>query len=653
MNHHVSRLAAILLAVVAYAASRPSKLDDTELAALASRWSFERIPLPQPADPARLKTVRSVHPSLERISAWVSSVGAAATLADLDGDGLPNDLVHVDPRTDEVTVGPVPGLADSQRYKPFILDTTPWSQNGYSAATIAPMGTLVGDFNEDGLTDILLYFWGRTPLIYWRQAKSAAESTAPEPRGMELSNTSFTVTELSSTGERWYSDTATQGDFDGDGHVDVVIGNYFQDGARVLDAHAEGIQVMHQGKAKALNGGYKHFFLWKPADASEQRKLGGFEEVKNFLSDELVRGWTVAIGAADLDGDLLPELYIANDFGPDRLLHNRSKPGQLHFVSLEGHRDFTTPKSCVLGHDSFKGMGVDFGDLNGDGRLDIFVSNIATRFGLTESHFVWMSSGEIGSMLEGIAPYSNQSERLGLSRSGFGWDARFADFDNDGVLELVQACGFMKGQINRWPELQALGTSNNQIVHNPRFWPNFRPGADVSGKDANAFFVRSADGRYRNIANRLGLGDPMLSRGIALADVDGDGRVDFVCANQWGPSYFFKNTSSQKNAFLELRLLRGRGSPAIGAVASIQTADGRRPIAQIDGGSGHSGRRSHEIHFGLGTVDPAKPVSVDLRWRDTTGAIKHRQISLPPGRRTLNLDDVDRLALAPTAKPLR
>ena len=110
------------------------------------------------------------------------------------------------------------------------------------------------------------------------------------------------------------------------------------------------------------------------------------------------------MGAADLDGDLLPEIYIANDFGPDRLLHNRSTPGNLKFALLEGGRDFTTPKSCVLGHDSFKGMGVDFGDVNGDGILDIYVSNIATKFGLTESHFLWLSTGELGKMKEGIAP---------------------------------------------------------------------------------------------------------------------------------------------------------------------------------------------------------------------------------------------------------
>jgi hypothetical protein len=67
-------------------------------------------------------------------------------------------------------------------------------------------------------------------------------------------------------------------------------------------------------------------------------------KVNDVLSDEVSGGWTLAMGAADLDGDLLPELYLANDFGPDRLLHNRSTTGHLRFAVLEGRRDFTTPK---------------------------------------------------------------------------------------------------------------------------------------------------------------------------------------------------------------------------------------------------------------------------------------------------------------------
>jgi len=630
MKKRLSCFAAIILVAVSYSIARLPTLSPSETSALAGRFSFKKFPLPEIPGRPPYKFVRQVHPSLERISAWISSLGAAATLADLDGDGLPNDLVHVDPRTDLVTVVPVPGT--SGRYEPFALDTTFWGRNSYDLPAIAPMGTVAGDFNEDGQMDLLVYFWGRTPVLYLRQSNGAA--------GNQLSPRSFVSAELTGSGERWYSNCALQADLDGDGHLDLIVGGYFQDNARVLDARAGGTVVMHEGKSKALNGGRKHVFLWQ-SGAGGAAPAVRYHEVENVFSEEVSRGWTLAIGAADLDGDLLPELYLANDFGPDRLLHNRSTPGRLNFALLEGRRDLTTPKSCVLGRDSFKGMGVDFGDVNGDGLLDIYVSNIATKFGLTESHFLWLNTGEAGKMREGIAPFVHASEKLGLSRSGFSWDARLADFDNDGVLEAMQACGFIKGKINRWPELQALGTSNDQIVHNPRFWPNFRPGADLSGRDSNPFFARGADGRYHDIAPLLDLAEPMISRGIAIADVDGDGRLDFVCANQWGPSDFLKNEAPKAGAFLGLRLTHANGSPAIGAVAAARLADGRKLVAQVDGGTGHSGRRSPDIHFGLGAAEKSRPVPVEIKWRDREGKVRQRALSFAPGWHTVQLNGAD------------
>ncbi|MDB6030986.1 MAG: uncharacterized protein JWM16_1324 [Verrucomicrobiales bacterium] len=646
MNKRASCFAAIVLVAVCYPFAKLPTLTAPEMATLAGRFRFNRLPLPEVPNPPPYKFVRQVHPSLERICAWTSSLGAAATLADLDGDGLPNDIIYVDPRTDLVTVAPAPGTGE--RYKTFSLDTSFWAHNSYDLPTLAPMGTVAGDFNEDGLMDVLVYFWGRTPILYLRKADQTTAANGRQdaratPSERELSANAFVPRELVESGERWYCNGAVQADLDGDGHVDLLIGGYFQEGSRILDPKADGTVMMHEGKAKALNGGHKHVFLWE-SGASGASPSATYKEVKNVFSEEVARGWSLALGAADLDGDLLPEIYIANDFGPDRLLHNRSTPGNLKFVLLEGRRDFLTPKSCVLGHDSFKGMGVDFGDVNGDGFLDIYVSNIATKFGLTESHFLWLSTGEVGKMKEGIAPYIHASEKLGLSRSGFAWEARLADFDNDGHLEAMQACGFIKGKINRWPELQALGTSNSRIVHDPRFWPNFRPGADLSGHDWNPFFVRGTDGRYHDVAPLLGLAEPMVSRGIAIADVDGDGRLDFVTANQWGPSYFFKNDSQNPGAFLGLRLIHPNGTPAIGAMARVTLPDRRKLVAQADGGTGHSGRRSPDIHFGLGQWEKSKLVQVNIQWRDRKGKVQREERQLPPGWHTVVLRSPETLA---------
>jgi enediyne biosynthesis protein E4 len=277
------------------------------------------------------------------------------------------------------------------------------------------------------------------------------------------------------------------------------------------------------------------------------------------------------------------------------------------------------------------------------------------QYALQESHFLWLSTGDLKAMNRGVAPYVNASDQLGLARSGWGWDARLDDFNNDGRLEAVQAMGFVKGQVNRWPELQALGTGNDSLMHDPTVWPAFKPGADISGHNRNAFFVRRQDGKFVDVADYVGLGDATVARGIAVADVDGDGRLDFAVANQFGPSYVFHNESPHPGTFLGLHLLlplaplagtRERaghpasdtpGRPAIGAFAEIRLADGRILIAQADGGSGHSGKRSPDVHFGLGKWPPDRTVDVLLKWRDPSGRVHSEKRQFTPGWHTVTL----------------
>ena len=119
IRRHAARLVALAIIVALYGLSRAARLSGTEQARLAGRFHFARHPLPELAGDLS-RTVRPVHPSLKRIESWISSVGAAVALNDLDGDGLPNDVVYVDPRSDRVIVAPVPGTGE--RYQPFSLD---------------------------------------------------------------------------------------------------------------------------------------------------------------------------------------------------------------------------------------------------------------------------------------------------------------------------------------------------------------------------------------------------------------------------------------------------------------------------------------------------------------------------------------------------
>ena len=537
----------------------------------------------------------------------------------------------MDPRRDRVTIAAV---AATGRYPAFDLWPGP---SPTEQTTIAPMGCLAADFNEDGRRDLLVYFWGRTPLAFLRHDGALAAA-------------GFQPVEIVSPPMRWYSNAATTADLDGDGHDDLIIGNYFPDGARILDPRDTGAATMQHSMSNAANGGTKRFLLWTGGSAGPKPDAR-FELADEAVAPAWATGWTLALAAADLDGDLLPELYFANDFGPDQLLHNRSSRGALRFEPLRGVRRLMTPKSKVLGDDSFKGMGVDVGDLDGDSVSDIIVSNIAEAYALEESHFAFIGQGETARMRAGIAPYVDRSEGLGLSRSGWGWDVKMADFDNDGTMEVLQTTGFIRGSVNRWPELHELAMGNDSLLSNPAVWPRFQPGTQLSAGRL-FFFVRGSTGRYEDVAREAGLGRAQIGRGLAIADVDHDGGLDFAIANQWESSLFYSNTSPGSGAFLELAILRdaravavtgtagaprGLAIPATGARVDVELPDGSRRTAYVDGGNGHSGRRSPEVHFGLGAAARGRELPVAVRWRTRNGESRTANLRLEPGVHTVRV----------------
>ncbi len=643
IRSQLARIAAILIILALFSLSRLPELPNAERTALASNFGFVSAALPEPAS-FEYQTVRNVHPNLKHVEGWLSAMGAAVGLNDLDGDGLPNDVCLVDARINQVIIAPVPGTPD--RYETFVLDHT---DVRYDGVTMAPIGCLPNDMNEDGHMDILVYYWGRTPIAFLKN-----DTNSP------LASNSYTPVEILPNEDVWWSSAGTFADFDGDGHVDLLITNYFQDDT-VLLGSGPGEQInMNVSMSRAFNGGDTHIFLWEDATAGSEPMVK-FRKINGVFDEHIAKAWTLAVGAADLDGDLLPEIYFANDHGPDRLLHNRSQPGQLNFALLEGERTFTMPKSRVLGDDSFKGMGVDFADVNGDGLFDIYVSNIAADHALHESHFMFLSTGETDRMQDGVAPYMDGGEQLGVSRSSWGWESRLADFNNDSVLEAIQATGFLKGEVNRWPELQELALMNDQQVPYPGNWPRFEQGDDLNGYAHNPFFVRSASGRYFDLAPELGLDQPYVTRGIATADVNGDGDLDFAIANQWETSYFYQNKCPACASFLGLHLLlpvQGKnadqptirsghpgpdtlGRPAIGAIARVHLPNGQKLVGLVDGGNGQAGARSSDLHFGLGELASDTPLSIDLHWRDTNGQVQQQTVNLSPGWHTIVLGESD------------
>lgn len=638
--------AAVVLVLVAtlFTVARLPAASADERVKLASSFGFTQLPIALPPGLPQ-RTVREVNPAYHHIRAWISSVGAAVALNDLDGDRIANDLCLVDTRSDATIVTPAPG--GPARYAPFVLDPAPLATH----RAMAPMGCVPGDFNGDGWIDLLVYYWGRTPVVFLHRQQAGPLSLA-----------TYRPTELvphqspsggAYQGQLWHTNAVAVADFDADGHPDIAVFNYFPD-SQVIDPYGQPNVQMNHSLSRAENGGGAHVLRWTAATAGPEPSVSYVEQPA--IDPAYATGWTLGAGSADLDGDLLPELYVANDFGKDRLLHNVSTPGRIRFRLAEGRRGPLTPKSLVVGHDSFKGMGIEFGDLAGNGRFDMFVSNITTEWGLEESNFVWINNATSHRdarerLRAGEAIFTNRAAAMNLAWVGWGWDIKMADFDNSGRVSVVQTSGFVKGEINRWAWLQELAASNDLMLRDPYMWPKAEPGDDIAGSQPFAFWVREANGRYANISAELGMTDSTPSRGVAVADTNGDGGQDFAVARQWGEPSFYRNDRPGQGNFLGLRLFRPAagaaatanpgvtgpiGTPAYGAQVRIRTADGRTQVAQLDGGGGHSGKRSFEVHFGLGEVGD-RPVTAELSWLDGNGTRHRQQLELTAGWHDLML----------------
>ena len=315
---------------------------------------------------------------LEPIMSWVASVGAAAAAGDYDNDGW-MDLYTTDSHKGEpnrLYRNMQDGTFKDLAAELGIADVN--NTDGVSTDCVW------GDYDNDGWLDLFVVKWGRDVLLRNKGQDGFVDVTAQAFRSAD-----------GEPGSPWANGcSATWVDYDRDGWLDLYVGNYF---APQDLWHLEHTRIMHDDFERARNAGRNSLF--------HNNRDGTFTDVAVALglNDP---GWTLSVGHGDIDNDGWPDIYCANDFGTDQMFLNR-RDGTFENVT-----------ETAFGEDTKKGMNVDFGDFDGNGWLDIVVTNITTAEYLKEGNMLWHNDA---ASADGTPIFLDASVEAGTYDGGWGW----------------------------------------------------------------------------------------------------------------------------------------------------------------------------------------------------------------------------------------
>jgi hypothetical protein len=419
------------------------------------------------------------------------------------------------------------------------------TESAHVSGSTYAMGAAAADFDNDGDQDVFVAGVGANQLF-----RNDGNGTFRD------------VAAHAGVARAVWSVAAAWLDYDRDGRLDLFVVNYLRwtpGPERYCGDRTRDLRVYCHPK----------YFDGLPNTLYRNRGDGTFEDVTAAAGLAAIVGKGMSVAVLDVDVDGWPDLYVTNDAVPSTLLRNTGKGtfedvGLLAGVSLPGHG---RPVSA---------MGVDAGDADGDGRLDLIVSALAG-----ETFPLYRNEGGGAFRDAGV---TSGLGALTVRRSG--WGVAFGDFDNDGALDLFTANSHVNDRIDQFESVPYL--EPNRIYRNigrGRF-------ADVSAT-AGARFQRAA-----------------AHRGAVAADLDGDGRLDVVTTALGSPAALWRNESSPSGHWLQVRLVSPVGvRDGIGARVTVGTQ-----VAIVTTATSYASSKPPIVHFGLGSAD-AIP-SIGVTWPD-------------------------------------
>jgi hypothetical protein len=257
------------------------------------------------------------------------------------------------------------------------------------------------------------------------------------------------------------------------------------------------------------------------------------------------------------------------------------------------------------------------------GRLDVYVSDVHHPL-QAEGSLLWMNQGNDR---QGLPRLQDEAPARGaLNEDRFGWGAAAGDLSNDGWLDLVQANGMVDDRLDRrfsacpdyWYSNQKILQSGPEIHMYADEWGDLRGRCIFPNELRRVYYNRgTARPQFVDVADLVGLRSGDNSRGVALADLTNDGRLDAIITNQFGPPTLLENRPTQvANSWIGLDLV-GNGvtcnADAVGSTVTVQLPGQPLELAEVQASNGFSAAGDRRIHFGLGPFH-ADQVDVRVRW---------------------------------------
>jgi enediyne biosynthesis protein E4 len=416
------------------------------------------------------------------------------------------------------------------------------------------MGVAVADYDNDGLPDIYVTGYGGNALYH------------------NLGDCKFEdVTEKAGVGGGGLSLGAAWGDYDRDGRVDLFVSRYVHVDMNKLP------ELGSNEKFCRFRGVLVQCGPWGLQGETDllyhNRGDGTFEEVSRKAGvDNSQHYYGMGVVWSDYDNDGWPDLYVADDAGPNYLYRNKHD-GTFEEVGLMLGADLSGDGQ-ELGS-----MGVDMGDYDHDGKLDIFV----TEF-VDQSDSLYRNKGA-----DGFADVSWSSHIAQPSHPYVGWGTGFFDMENSGWLDIFVANGHVYPQVDAIP--------NAAHFRQPML-----------------LFRNHRDGTFEEVATAAGLNSGALQsrRGAAFGDINNDGCVDIVTLNWGAPPSLFMNHCQNGNHRVLFKLLGTKSNRlAIGARVTVRTGS-LTQFSEVKGGSSYLSQNDLRQHFGLGSSSKIDEVTV--RW---------------------------------------